>query len=396
MATQPRIPVVMYHTVGTRLNSWLWANLTIGVDLFARQIQLLKAHGYRSLFLDELRYKQEKGVTGRAREVVLTFDDGYLDNWVFAYPLLKREGWCGTIYVNPEFIDPSEEPRLTLEDVWQGKCQLNDLTVHGFLNRAELRLLQESGVMQIGSHSMSHTWYPTTDMIEDFHRPDLDTPWLSWNAQPVQKFAYLTNDQRELVPYGHPIHTHGRSLGIRQYLPDPKLAANAIEWVRHNGGTNVFQRPDWSSVLREAVAPYIGTGRLETDSEMMARFRSEIFDSKSILEEILGVDIPHFCWPGGAYCAESWPLAEQAGHQTICVARNDTVRWQSDDPSLVRRIGSSDFVTWQGKRYPTEDPQFILLACEIELGHRQQKWPMRFRKVLTAARSGFVPKNRSI
>ena len=45
------------------------------------------------------------------KDIVLTFDDGYLDNWVFAYPLLEKYNLRGTIFVNPEFVDPSLEIR---------------------------------------------------------------------------------------------------------------------------------------------------------------------------------------------------------------------------------------------------------------------------------------------
>ncbi len=345
----------MYHSVGPSVPDWIWNTLTIDVELFEKQLLALKRSGYRSISLDELRDIQANGTAGSDRVVALTFDDGYLDNWVAAYPLLKREGWQGTIYVNPDFIDPGEEPRPTLEDVWAGRCSLDDLQWHGFLNRAELKLLQESGVMVIASHSMTHTWYPTGPEVVDSHRPDLTTPWLAWNARPERKFAYLTEDQTEFVPFGTPIHRHGRALGIRRFFPD---AAD---------------------------------GRYETDEEMQDRFRHEIFESRRILQELTDSEVAHFCWPGGAYCDESWPLAEEAGYTTICVARKDLSRWQSDDPRLVRRIGCANIVTTVGGAYWTRDPMLLLLACEVELGHSWKRWPMRLRKLAAAARAGFSP-----
>ena len=350
---RPRIPVVMYHSVGRHRPGWLWNHLTTPLGLFEKQVLTLKAGGYRSLSLDDFKDIQSSRDQIPGRVVALTFDDGYLDNWVCAYPILKREGWQGTIYVNPEFIDPGEEPRPTLEDVWDGRLGMDDLEWHGFLNRAELRLLQDSGVMTIGSHSMSHTWYPTGPEVVDSHRPELSSPWLAWNARPDRKFAYLTEDQSTFVPYGTPIHQHGRSLGIRRYFPEAD------------------------------------GGRYETDEEMMARYRHEIFESRRVLQEITGGDVRHFCWPGGAYCEESWPLAEEAGYSTICVAPRDKTRWAADDPRLVRRIGCSDIITLKGRKFATADPKLLLLACELELGHTQKIWPLRLRKLATAVRTGY-------
>lgn len=351
MTVRPRTPVLMYHSVGRPPADWLWKNLTVKVELFERQLEVLRRHGFGVVTLDELRARQEAGRDGRDRDVVLTFDDGYLDNWVYAYPLLKRAGWRGTIYVNPDFLDPGEEPRPTLEDHWEGRCTLDELPGMGFLNRAELRALHASGVMTIASHSMTHTWYPTGPRVVDRHRPDRRTPWLAWNARPERKHAYLTEDQSGFVPFGTPILEHGRSLGVRRWFPDEE---------RH-----------------------------ETDAEMLARFRHEIVGAKELLEDVIGAEVAHFAWPGGAYCDASWEIAERAGFRTIVVNGADRARWDSDDPRLVRRIGCGKLVASVGGRYETDDPVFVLRACQIALGETWRAWDVRLRKFLVAARAGF-------
>jgi len=391
MAVIPRLPVVMYHGIGQPLQGWLWNHLITRVDLFEKQLTLLDRNGYDCLSLDDFRERQEAGQAGQKREVVLTFDDGYLDNWVFAYPVLKKLGWQGTIYVNPDFVDPGETPRPTLEDVWSGKLAMSDLSAHGFLNRAELRLLQASGVMTIGSHSNSHTWYATGPAIVDFHRPGLSTPWLAWNSRPDRKHAYLTENQDDLVPWGTPIHENGRSLGIRRYFPAPEISAAATAFVADRGGAAFFDTPDWRAQLEAALPGETGQGAFETDADMMARFREEIFGGKAFLEEIIGEEVRHFCWPGGAYCDESWPLAAEAGHTTICVSRRDRPRWNDDDPALVRRIGSGDLVFTPFGKFLTDSPSFMHLNCEMERGVPGLGWRVKLLKLWTATKAGFSP-----
>ncbi|MGD9547289.1 MAG: polysaccharide deacetylase family protein [Candidatus Krumholzibacteriia bacterium] len=393
MKSAIRTPVLMYHTTGRPLPGWLWSGLTTPMGLFQRQVDLLAKHGYVSISLDDLRERQESGTAGLAKEVVLTFDDGYLDNWVVAFPILKKLGWQGTIYVNTDFVDPGEEVRLNLEDVWAGRCTLDDLLLDGFLNRAELRALQASGVMTIAFHSRTHTWYPTSGKVVDYHRPGLETPWLAWNTCPDRKFAYLTENQAEFVPWGTPILEHGRSLGIRRFIPDPSFASPFQDRVRGEGGPAFFARPGWRRMLDDLVggdgkAP----GRLESGEEMRERFRDELLAGKEELEVVVGDSVRHFCWPGGSYCDESWEVADGAGFDTICVSRRDPRRWaQEDDPRLVRRIGSLDKVaSWRGL-YPTGDERFLLWACEIERGATWKTWPFRFMKLVTAARNGFSP-----
>ncbi|MFO7653526.1 MAG: polysaccharide deacetylase family protein [Candidatus Krumholzibacteriia bacterium] len=389
----PRIPVVMYHGIGPLLPGWLWGTLITPVDLFVAQIALLERHGYAAIDLDEYAERAGTGSDGRRPEVVLTFDDGYLDNWVYAYPILERAGWRGTIYVNPEFIDPGEEPRPTLKDVWSGRCSERDLPAHGFLNRTELRLLQESGVMTIASHSLSHTWYPTGPAIEDYHRPGLVTPWLAWNARPERKYAYLDEDQSGFVPWGTPIHRHGRALAIRRWLPDPAIAEAAVAAVATGGGESFFARPDWRPTLDAATAPLAGRGRLETDDELEQRYRHEIFESRRVLEEIVGAPVRHFCWPGGAYNDTAWRLAEEAGYRTVCVGSRDPGR-RSTAVVPVPRTSCGAIISLGRDRYRTADPAFLHMFCELERGNRRVRWPLRLRKAMLAVRHGFRPVKR--
>ena len=46
-----------------------------------------------------------KGKNIPEKSIVLTFDDGYADIWIYAYPLLKKYGMCGTVFINPDFVD---------------------------------------------------------------------------------------------------------------------------------------------------------------------------------------------------------------------------------------------------------------------------------------------------
>jgi hypothetical protein len=387
--TEGQLPVVMYHTVGKPHEDWLWRGLTVPVDFFERQIQSLHARGYRGISLSEWF---DRRCTGRGADQKLmapTFDDGYLDNWVFAYPLLKRLGWRGAVYVNPEFVDPGEVPRPNLEDVWAGRCRQEDLVTHGFMNWGELRALAAADVLEIGSHSMTHTWYPIGPRVVDYHRPGGRFPWLAWNARPERKHAYLCENQDGFVRFGAPVYVHGRSLGIRRFLPDPELERALTEHVAAQGGETFFRRADWRSQLDRIVdaVPW-QQGRYETDAEMHKRFAEEISGSRRILSERLDRDIRHFCWPGGAYTEESWRLAEAQKFDTIVVNRRDLRRWAHPDPGQVRRLSCHGGITMLGRTFETDDAFLLYHACEVERGRTRHRWPLRWRKLRVLIKRG--------
>ncbi len=379
------VPVIMYHGAGPILPNWLWEDLTCPLPLFERQLALLSARGYRTASLSDLRRWQEEGRPPPDRRLVLTFDDGYLDNWTYVYPLLERIGWQATVYVNPDFVDPAPRPRPTLADVWAGRCAEAELSSRGFMSWAELRQASREGVLEVACHSRTHTWYETGPEVVDYHRPGSPRPWLAWNAAPERKHAYLREDQSGLVPWGTPVHAHGRSLGVRRWFPPAGLAEACARFVAERGGAEFFARPGWRDQLdgyRDSLR--LGAGRAETDAEMMERFQDEIVGARDLMARELGAAPRHFAWPGGAYNDVSWRVAEQAGFETMTVRSTDTVRWRSSDPSLLRRGSCFSFVTLRGRRFPNDDARVLWHACEAARGSAWHRFALRAAKLRIA------------
>ena len=375
----------MFHSINHADPAWLWDELTCPVDLFERKLDAFRDRGFRPTNLDEVHDVQKAGTAPSDRAVVLTFDDGYLDNWVYAYPILKRAGWKGTVYINPEFVDPGDEPRPNLEDVWEGRCALGDLQPTGFLNWAEIERMDREGVLEAASHSMSHTWYPTGPEVVDYHRPGLDTPWLGWNARPERKPFYRLEDQSRFVPWGVPIHRHGRSLGGRRYFPDPDIEAAVVEHVAARGGAEFFFSDGWNSRLDEVVEEADrGRGREESDTEMVARFRYEIEEASRIFQERLGRRVLHYCWPGGAYCDSSWDIAAGLEFRSMTVKRGDRKRWSQNDPRLVRRISEYRGFSMRGRYFESSDPYLLSYACDVELGRPGAGLFLKGRKLMAS------------
>jgi hypothetical protein len=305
---------------------------------------------------------------------------------------LKRLGWQATVYANPDFVDPSSSPRPTLEDVWAGTCAEKDLPVAGFMSWAEMRRAAAEGSLEIACHSRTHTWYPTGPGIVDYHRPGSAHPWLAWNAAPARKSAYLAEEQEQVVPWGTPVHAHGRSLGIRRWFPPPELAEACVRFVAGHGGREFFSRPDWRNEIEAFRAGLrVGEGRSETDDELMARVEDEIVGARDDMARTLGARPLHFAWPGGAYTDTSWQVAERAGFETLVVKSSDAKRWHSSDPRLVRRMSCFNFVSIRRWRFPNRDPRLLWHACEAERGSSLHATLLRMRKVQTAL-SAVVPR----
>lgn len=347
------IPVIMYHSIGIVNKDWFWGHLTCPWELFENHLRWLKRTGICTISLQELYEYKKKGISVPSRAIVLTFDDGYLDNWVFAYPLLKKYGFRGTIFVNPEFVDPRKIIRKNLENVWKKDIAIEELETLGFLSWDEIKIMETEGVIDIQSHTMSHTWYFCSDEIIDFHHPGNNKyPWIFWNACPDRKSYYLKENQEHFVPYGTPIYKNGRSLGIRRYYEDNALTNHLVEFVKIQGD-NFFKIKDWKDKMFSQVNYYKSQNRLkggyETDEEQKDRFRYELVECKKILETRLKKKINFLCWPGGANSDLSVKIGFEAGYlaYTCSADVGNGKNIFSEDPSIIYRIGAPN-VQWKG------------------------------------------------
>ena len=98
MADQSVIPVIMFHSLGLGERDWVYNHLSMPASDFEERVAYLKQKGYQFIFWSDLYEHMKGGIKLTGPAVMLTFDDGYLDNWVYAYPILKKYNAKGTIF----------------------------------------------------------------------------------------------------------------------------------------------------------------------------------------------------------------------------------------------------------------------------------------------------------
>ena len=142
MIKNPAVPDIRYHSIGIPSEKWQWSYLTCPYEMFEDHLRWMKKKGFHTISLQHLYDYRKEDVALPKNSIVLTFDDGYLDNWTFAYPLLKKYGFKGTIYINPDFADPRNIIRKNLEDVCRGKAKIAELENMGYLSWKEMKEME--------------------------------------------------------------------------------------------------------------------------------------------------------------------------------------------------------------------------------------------------------------
>lgn len=108
-ATQPQpvktriaIPVLNYHSIS---DSEPGNSAVMPVAKFEEQLAYLAREGYTPLTLAEYIAILEGAAPSPAKPILLTFDDGYADNYSNAMPLLKQYDFPATLFMSPGTVD---------------------------------------------------------------------------------------------------------------------------------------------------------------------------------------------------------------------------------------------------------------------------------------------------
>ena len=165
------IAVLMYHHVTEHGGS-----LSVSAQNFEHQILGLARKGYRALRADEFAAFLD-GAPMPKKSVVITFDDGYLDNWVYAHPVLARYGMTALLFtvtgligqgpVRPHAGQGKTVPNCPPHDQAQALMQgSNPDSV--MLRWDEIQEMTRAGSFEIHSHTHTHTrWDYRCDSIEE-------------------------------------------------------------------------------------------------------------------------------------------------------------------------------------------------------------------------------------
>ncbi len=146
-----KVPILMYHyiSVPPKGSNRIRRDLSVWPSRFEEQMHFLATHGYHTITLEDLALYLLEGKPLPPKPIVLTFDDGYLDNYQNAFPVLKKYGFKGVFFVITDFVT--------------GRYK-------GYMTWDELKKMADAG-MAIESHSRNHA---------DLRRRSYD--YLVWQA----------------------------------------------------------------------------------------------------------------------------------------------------------------------------------------------------------------------
>ena len=232
-----QVPILMYHHISdvAPKNVLDWS-LTVTPTVFNQQLDYLQAHGYHSITLNQLFNALYYGMALPSKPIILTFDDGYADNYQFAYPLLLKHGYSGTFYI------------ISGKVGWDGQMtwgQLQTMLAHG---------------MQMGSHTIHHV--------------DIGQVWLNSHEQAQQELqiSQATLQQKLGIVVQHFCYPSGEPFRHGSW----SLQQAVIRLLAQEGYIDATTDPGMTGIEQQSQHPFVLLRTRVDGRELFSQFTQSL------------------------------------------------------------------------------------------------------------------------
>jgi peptidoglycan/xylan/chitin deacetylase (PgdA/CDA1 family) len=308
----------------------------LNLSTFQRALKLIK-NCFKIVPLQAIFEEKDK-----SRRAAITFDDGYADNFVYAYPVLKKLGIPAHIFITSGRIR-KEGVRKTLSDYWEGKVSFRELLSPKSMHEAHVEFVKNGSseeflsweeldrmrdVFSFGAHGKKHFSFPTSPEIVDFY----DGKNFRWMALLYSKELFI----------GLPLFKTKSELIGRKFFPSKEL----LTFCR-----NFKKEENWKENLKREIERRFKTlGEFEAEDSAKKRIERELSESKKEIEEKLGIKVNTFAWPFGQYSEFSKKIAAKV-YDYVFTIKKGIITPDSDPKELPRVSIGKDIFTVLGRLF---------------------------------------------
>lgn len=170
-------PILEYHMVRDDLPDEESYDYAVPLEDFRQQLDYLQEQGYETVTLLEYMKAKKGKFTLPEKPIVLTFDDGYDDNYTNLLPLLEERGMKAVVFM-----------------------VTNEIGRPGYLTWEQLRDMEKRGI-ELGSHTANHQPLTTLDEKKRGEELKLSKLLMEWNGlKTIFSFSYPNGAYDEKLP----------------------------------------------------------------------------------------------------------------------------------------------------------------------------------------------------
>jgi peptidoglycan/xylan/chitin deacetylase (PgdA/CDA1 family) len=262
-----------------------------------------------------------------------------------ATPLLRKFGMKAALFIPPGLIRNAASPRPTLNDGLTACVTTNeDYNFEKCLvTWPEICAMQQSGVWEIQSHTLTHGRVWNTDRVRDFYHPRSDHNVLTKGPATLLVDDSPQGQFNGLLSLGLPLHDDSPRMDTtRRFVPDPEEKLHMAEYVHRQGGTAFFDRSGWEKKLLQTISDFRQSrpGHWETEEESRAAIHKELLEARHLIESKTDRPVRHLLFPWEQGSRSAVEIASETGHHTALfgVIRGRRTNCPGDDLFAVPRL----------------------------------------------------------
>lgn len=322
------LPVLLYHYISQAQGA-----IAVSPQRFRDHCRAMAQAGWRGVGLAEAAAYLLHGAPLPRKSVLITFDDGFLDNVVHALPSLREFGHKATVFAVAQRLE-LESQRLEAPGGLDGRPTVDqpfvpDALGHPqrrdlFMSWEQARAAEAAGVLDIAAHSLTHAPVWDAPPPELPHLPP--ERWELVRPGPRNRtFDRPCLPEYRGLPWGLPRLPERPGLTHRAFLPSVELTDLPLSLVPQDLGAAAEWLADprcVAELVRRYVAlPLERWGRLESPEEYQARVRADLAGCRELLARnlVAGAPLVRDClaWPWGKSTPEVLHIAKEVGYRVF-------------------------------------------------------------------------------
>ncbi len=287
------IPCIMYHNVSSRFD--------LSIEEFEKQIkQIRNMNTYKFEEIEKFNYVVPRN------SILLTFDDGYKNNYTKAYPILKKYNKKATIFLNTAYIGVDED----------------------YLTWDQILEMYSSGLIDFQLHSHSHFSVINKLEIEGF--------FSSEDFNKKELYREIKNIYGKEPRIGYPIFKRRGELVVPGYRLTNKFINGCDSFI--DRGTTLTEAIVKEHLLTEIV-PY-------SNEEYKNRVFYEINNNKEIIDKEIGRETLNFANPWGQKSEELLRYLKIIGIKSMITTKKGT-NSRKLDPYKIKRYEANSIAKFR-------------------------------------------------
>jgi peptidoglycan/xylan/chitin deacetylase (PgdA/CDA1 family) len=289
--------VLLYHRIVSKESTYLSKGPVVQHELkhFENEIKYLKRN-YNLVSIDEVVSRMREGLLSDKPSLSISFDDGYLDNYQFAYPILKRYGVPATIYIATSLIG-------TTERTWTDQIEFAIMET----KKEEFELLELFGGETVEIKTKKQKLQANIRIAEAMKfMPDQNRQGL------MGRLFQVLNVEKKAI-------TNGKSRRMLNWEEVKEMAQEGITIGSHGHSHSILSRMQ------------------------IHRAKEDILTSKKIMEEKLGTKVKHFSFPNGReedFSEELRDYCQEIGFESVASVIYGMNDQSNGNTYALKRIGA--------------------------------------------------------